>query len=1193
MARKSKKKSGSGKKTSRTKTSKNKEKIEAEEETISEGISDVENEQEEHANPNGEEDEICTPKSSMIRAQQKNKYDFTEWMNSLREKHPISKLNEMEQDDGRLGEVPMHTHDEEIPCITVDDIQPEVEYWKSSIVGFVIGANPPGNVMDGFFRRIWKDYGVDKVITIERGTFLIRFNSMEQRDKILTMGRVFFDQKPVILRPWHIDMDLNKEDIQRIPIWVKLNLHFKYWGQNCLKRIIQPVGTLIKVDSMTANRDKLQYARCMIEVKIDQEFPEEVRFKNERNEIVNVNISYEWKPETCKKCKKLGHDENQCYIRVNTVKVKKIWQQKGLTQQDAGTGCNEETRTRRDVEVQQYKEGGQPPLKSQLEEPRNPRLTGAMFKVSQKLKKVKNSLKELNKMGFNNLQAEDTRTYQELVKIQEALHKEPLNTDLMQKEKEAAINYNQAHGSYMQYLRQKAKATWIREGIQDAFVDYYKDLLGKAKEGRTQVHQKIIQKGPVLQEDQRRKLIQPFTKEEVRKAIFSIPGNKSPGPDGFGTHFYKHNWGLIGEEVSNAILDFFETGKLLKEINNTLLVLIPKVAKPLEVSEFRPIACCNTIYKGITKLLCSRLKEVLPDLVSENQGAFVHDRYIVHNIMVCQDLVRRYGRKNNSPSCMIKLDLKKAYDTVEWSFLEEMLRAMCFPNLFIDWIMECITSPRFSLVLNGSPTGYFKSCRGLRQGDPLSPLLFVLGMEYLSRILNNLHEDSNFNFHPRCKGIRLTHMCFADDLIMCCKGEKKSVDALLKCFNEFSSTSGLQANNSKTELYTSGMKEVEVNQVLNESGFKKGRMPFKYLGVPICSKRVNASQCEVLIEKMTARIRTWSSRHISFAGRSQLINSVLMSIQQYWAQVFILPTSVLQSIEQICRSYLWSGHWCSNRPGYIAWENVCRPKKEGGLGFKSMQQWNLANMGRYVWAVEQKQDSLWLKWVNSVYIKGQEWWNYRPPTDASWYWKKVCETKEKMKGAWNQRELKEMRKYKVSKIYYRLKDHSSPKPWAENIWSRHNIPKYSFCTWLAIQKRLPTADRLKKMGNPIDNNCPLCTDGEETSEHLFFECSYSKGILEELKLWMGIPMTSTQLQNILKGIRRKGRALSLQKEAWNSVITAAVFLVWQIRNEVRHGKEKKEWKWAVEQAKYQVKIKLNMKDRSKMSEAQLLWLDNI
>ncbi|KAL2893324.1 LINE-1 retrotransposable element ORF2 protein [Bienertia sinuspersici] len=594
------------------------------------------------------------------------------------------------------------------------------------------------------------------------------------------------------------------------------------------------------------------------------------------------------------------------------------------------------------------------------------------------------------------------------MELQEALHKEPLNTELMQKERDAFSKYVQAHKNYMRYLRQKAKASWIKEGddntalfhscirkrilqnnvyairdmggvmqdtpegIQGAFVDYYKELLGKAKEGRTQVHSEIIKKGPVLQEDQKRKLVQPFTKEEVRKAIFSIPGNKSPGPDGFGTHFYKQNWDLIGEEVTNAILDFFESGKLLKEVNNTFLVLIPKVSKPLDVSEFRPIACCNTIYKGITKLLCSRLKEVLPDLISENQGAFVHGRYIVHNIMVCQDLVRRYGRKNNSPSYMIKLDLRKAYDTVEWNFIEEMLREMCFPNLFTEWIKECFTSPSFSLVLNGSPNGYFKSCRGLRQGDPLSPLLFVLGMEYLSRILNNLHDDSTFKFHPRCKGIKLTHMCFADDLIMCCRGERNSVEKLLHCFNEFSRASGLQANNSKTELYTSGMKEEEVNKILADSGFKLGKMPFKYLGVPICSKRVNASQCEILIEKMTARIRTWSSRHISFAGRSQLINSVLMSIQQYWAQVFILPASVLQSIEQICRSYLWSGQWSSNRPGYVSWEGVCRPKKEGGLGFRSIQLWNIANMGRYVWAVENKQDSLWLKWVNSVYIKGQE-----------------------------------------------------------------------------------------------------------------------------------------------------------------------------------------------------------------------------
>ncbi|KAL2922482.1 LINE-1 reverse transcriptase-like protein [Bienertia sinuspersici] len=541
----------------------------------------------------------------------------------------------------------------------------------------------------------------------------------------------------------------------------------------------------------------------------------------------------------------------------------------------------------------------------------------AMYKIVQKLKRVKASMKDLNKQGFNNMQAEDSKRYQEMVGIQEKLHRDPLNAALMEEEKEATHQYHVAHKKYIQYLKQKAKVAWLREGddntalfhsclrkrnvqnhvyaikdrsgqlkdspedIQSAFVDYYSDLLGWKLGDREAVKTDIVSRGPVLTEEQKKRMTLPFSRREVKEAIFSIHGDKSPGPDGFGTHFYKHNWELIGEEVTTAILDFFNSGKLLKEINNTFLVLIPKVSKPQDVTEFRPIACCNTIYKGITKLLYLRLKEVLPDLISENQGAFVHGRYIVHNIMVCQDLVRTYGRKNNTPSCMIKLDLRKAYDTVDWNFIEEMLQELNFPKAFTEWVIECISTPSFSLVLNGSSYGHFKSYRGLRQGDPLSPLLFVVGMEYLSRTLNRLNEDPEFKLHPRCKGIQLTHMCFADDLIMCCRGEKKSVDRILQAFNVFSNTSSLQANNSKVELFTSGMKEEEVQQIIAESGFKRGKLPFKYLGVPIRSKRVNASQCEVLIEKMTARIRTWSSRHISFAGRSQLINSILMSIQQY------------------------------------------------------------------------------------------------------------------------------------------------------------------------------------------------------------------------------------------------------------------------------------------------------------------------
>lgn len=175
----------------------------------------------------------------------------------------------------------------------------------------------------------------------------------------------------------------------------------------------------------------------------------------------------------------------------------------------------------------------------------------------------------------------------------------------------------------------------------------------------------------------------PFTREEVKSAMFSIDGNKAPGPDGFNINFFKYYWDMVGDNICDAMLDFLQNKKLVKEINTTSITLIPEGKSPESVTEFRPISCCNVIYKCISKILCERLKKVLPYFIAENQSAFVHSRCIVHNIMVCQDLVRHYNRAYTSPRCLIKLDLKKAYDTVEWGFLDEMIQALKFPNPFI------------------------------------------------------------------------------------------------------------------------------------------------------------------------------------------------------------------------------------------------------------------------------------------------------------------------------------------------------------------------------------------------------------------------------------------------------------------------------------------------------------------------------
>lgn len=164
----------------------------------------------------------------------------------------------------------------------------------------------------------------------------------------------------------------------------------------------------------------------------------------------------------------------------------------------------------------------------------------------------------------------------------------------------------------------------------------------------------------------------------------------------------------MGSDVIEAIQSFFQNGKLLKSWNTTTITLIPKVSCPSTQAYFRPISCCHTLYTCISKLICSRLKRFLGNIISQNQGAFVAGRLISHTIMLCHDLFKHYSRKNRSPSCMNKFDLRKAYDTMDWDFIHDMLIAQNFPPHFIKIIMVCITSTQYSFLINDNPSEIFK-----------------------------------------------------------------------------------------------------------------------------------------------------------------------------------------------------------------------------------------------------------------------------------------------------------------------------------------------------------------------------------------------------------------------------------------------------------------------------------------------------
>jgi len=270
-----------------------------------------------------------------------------------------------------------------------------------------------------------------------------------------------------------------------------------------------------------------------------------------------------------------------------------------------------------------------------------------------------------------------------------------------------------------------------------------------------------------------------FPNLEIKEAISSIPNTKSLGQDGFSSGLFKTTWQKIGPLICSDAREFFTKGVMPSHISDTKLIMLPKVRHPQTAPEFRPISCYNVLYKTISKLICQRIKEVLPTLIDQSQGAFVKGREILYNILICQDLALGYQRQHISPRCMLKIDLQKAFDSMHWGFLQDLLVGLKFLPIFASWIMKCVSSVTFSVHINGQDCGSFEGGQGLRQGDPLSSLLFVLTMEYFSRSMQQISQAKNFKYHPQCKGLSLTHLMFADDLILFCKADPTTLQYIM------------------------------------------------------------------------------------------------------------------------------------------------------------------------------------------------------------------------------------------------------------------------------------------------------------------------------------------------------------------------------------------------------------------------------
>jgi hypothetical protein len=298
----------------------------------------------------------------------------------------------------------------------------------------------------------------------------------------------------------------------------------------------------------------------------------------------------------------------------------------------------------------------------------------------------------------------------------------------------------------------------------------------------------------------------PFVVEEVKNALFEMYPTKAPGPDEFPAHFFQWNWELCGAEVTKAVLRILSGEESPEVINKTFIVMIPKVASPKELGQFCPISLCNVLYKIASKVAANRLKKVLPEVISEEQSAFVLGRLITDNIITAYECLH-FMKRNRSKKyrcCALKLDMRKAYDRVEWSYLKEIMLKMGFSSTWVALVMRLVSTVSFLVLFNGTPMEEFRPSRGIRQGDPISPYLFLLGAEGLSCVLKNLDQSSALHgLQVATTAPAVNHLLFADDSLLFFQASKEGALELREVLDTYCSASGQRINMDKSSIFFS------------------------------------------------------------------------------------------------------------------------------------------------------------------------------------------------------------------------------------------------------------------------------------------------------------------------------------------------------------------------------------------------------
>ncbi|XP_019179038.1 PREDICTED: uncharacterized protein LOC109174248 [Ipomoea nil] len=489
-------------------------------------------------------------------------------------------------------------------------------------------------------------------------------------------------------------------------------------------------------------------------------------------------------------------------------------------------------------------------------------------------------------------------------------------------------------------------------------------------------------------------LLQPFTIIDVKAALFDMAPEKAPGPDGLSPAFFQHFWPVIGHDLAVFVIGCVENKDFPRGLNESNIVLIPKKKIPERVADLRPIALCNVVYKVLAKMLANRLKSCLGQVVSQSQSAFVPERLLTDNIIVASEIGHYLRRKTRGVMgwAALKLDMAKAYDRMEWSFLEGMLGALGFDRGWSDLIMLCVQTVNYAVLVNGEVVGQVCPSWGICQGDPLSPYLFILCAEGLSILLQQAKARGEIHGVRVARGApAIPHLFFADDSLLFFRATQQEALRIKGCLDLYCLASGQLINYEKSVAVFSLNMTPQVRDEVSEClGVHVAHDLGRYLGLPSVLGRNKTAIFKYIEENIRTRMGLWTHKFLSRAGKEVLLKSIAQALPIFTMSSFLLPLRVCDTLEKLFNRFWWGGGGTGSRGiHWLSWSRMCEPKSEGGLGFKRLHEFNLALLAKQGWRLLIHPTSLVSRLLKAKYYPTSDFMGAHLGNNPSFIWRSI------------------------------------------------------------------------------------------------------------------------------------------------------------------------------------------------------------